>query len=184
MRINRILLFSLSIILLLLPAYGKLEKSSADKVNRLLNSILTKKVKAKKIIISEDEVNSYFYFYREKIFTDDVKWVKIKLNNNNLIKIRIIMFFNSNAIKDSYLSLLRDSIIDINSQLKLKNINNGCFQIKLLFLNINGLTLDNQLALSLISKIPPEFKQYFEGFCPNYEIKKIIVREKKIMFLF
>jgi len=184
-KINKILFFFLSIIIILLPpAYGRLEKSSADKVNHLLKSILTKKIQAKKIIMTEDEINSYLYYYRKKIFTDDVKWAKVKLKNNNLIEIRVVMFFNGNTVKDSYLSLLKGSIIDINSRFKLKNLNSGCFQIKLLSLNVNGLKLDNQFAINLISTISPDFKKYFEGFCPDYKIRKIMVREEKIIFLF
>ena len=163
-------------------SFAKLNRAEADKVNTIFQNILQNKVNRKIIIIKENEINSYLYFYRNRIFEDDVKWVKTKFKNG-YIRLRIVMFLNK-ALNNSYLELLKGSIVDINTDFKILNIKRNCFKIKLLSLNINNFSLNEKFTLSLISSIAPEFKVYFEGFCPHYKIKKIRVREKRLILLF
>ncbi len=180
----RIKSLSFLILLLLIPTFlsAKLNRKDADKVNFIFQKILKHQIKRKIIILKEDEINSYLYFYRDKIFEDDVKWVKIKFFRNSM-GLRIVMYLNK-SIDNSYLALLKGSIVDINSEFKIINIKDYCFKLELISLNINDFNLDKRFAISLLSSIAPDFKMYFEGFCPSYNIKKIKVREKEIALFF
>ncbi len=177
------LFFTFAILILSVFSHASLQKKSAERVKDIFTSIIHNKVKAKRIVLTEEEINSYLYFYRSKIFIDDVKWVKVKISNN-LIKARIVMFLKAN-FNNSFLALFKGSMLDINSRFKIENLNQkGCFKFDLVSININNFNLEREFALSLISAVSPEFDRYFKGFCPKYNIKRILLRDKKLVLFF
>jgi hypothetical protein len=180
-NIRKFPFFLILLIVFSIHLYPRITIKKADKVNKILLNLQQKKLLKKQIIINEDEFNSYFQYYRKRVFSSEVKFVRIKFQKN-LIKMKIIYQFNKKNF-NSLLKIFGDSTIEIKGIFEIKNIKRGCFKVDIIKLYLNNSSVSNKIIRILLESLGQEYIAYLDGYCPNYNIDKLFIKKGKILLI-
>jgi len=179
--IKKLIVFFLFSIIFSINLYSRITIKKANRVNKILSNLQQKKISGKRIIIKDDEFNSYFQYFNKVVFSPEVKFVRVKFYEN-LIKMRLIYQFN----KKNTISLLKffgDSTVEVKGDFSIENIKKGCFKVNIIKLYLNDAPVNNKIVRVLLQSLGQEYLSYSDGYCPNYNINKIIVKKGEILLI-
>ncbi len=162
--------------------FSLITRKKADKVFFILNSLKSKKSLPKNMVLKEDELNSYFHFYRKRIFTDEVKFIRVYLYDN-FIKLRLI--YKPISKKHSKIfSIFKDSIFEIKGEFNIKNLGKRCFKVDFRNFFINNVPINKKMIYTLLKTLGDDYISYLERYCiKQYKIKRVKIKKKILIIL-
>jgi len=176
--------YFISIILLLFfvfNGYCQLSKEKAKKMDNILKYLDQGIMNPNKLIIREDQINSYFHFYREKIFNKNVKFIRVRFKKNKFL---LRMVAKLESIDKKMLFFLKDKRITLIADCSINNLlREKCFKLQINSLYINDINISKNLYSPLLKKMDNLFAQCLEGCCLNYPVDRIYIREKNLKLM-